>query len=659
MERNRILTLLCAATLALAAAGCADEEQQTNTPDDEGGIVYADEEINIVPLDTDATRAQLMTYNGTDGTDALKNYYVYAHDGSQWLDQMGLNSGNGDAAAYYWRSFIGTRGWDSNWKLDTDPQRWPVKGTNRTVTFYGLANGYGINNHGLKKPDGNPADPWSESGATVLGNIAQSGGPHLYYKVPLDPINGQIDLLGSYKTVSYNASYPKQVGMEFNHLLSHLIVKVRKADVGPDALKVVGVTLLNLKTQGSLQLNLIPQGSGEEFDYEGSPLTLWQTSGVPEDYDEIDPKTLRAGDDLILTNDVEARAPIGTRAAGSSENVMSLSDNYRFMIMPQAFSTIAEMPGPSFSKGDAPTEGFCIQVRYQTAYTPSVDVYAWFQPTLSSDAAREHTFEIGTEYVVTCDLTYVEGMDYVEVENSTRAGTTKWALGNLGQTYLPNPWSSPAPPALWETSHQTHEYMGWLFQWGRGDYHEGTAHWNPEDCMTEGLWETYDGQLTGNDDTAAGTKFIQVDTENTNWGSWQSESSVWNPCPDGWRLPDQNELSTLWTAMQPGNGSHKNGWAYKTGSSTVPYLFLPSNPALLCNNTPWKWNDLQWDQDNDWCWTVLWSATWSGGAPVPMSLTFWQTEPSVTPEYGYNETSNAYPVRCVKEESVTLPARKR
>lgn len=165
-----------------------------------------------------------------------------------------------------------------------------------------------------------------------------------------------------------------------------------------------------------------------------------------------------------------------------------------------------------------------------------------------------------------------------------------WLNNNLGAHYA-NMNNAAFNPVQQAAAISDYDAYGSLFQWGRySDGHELTT-WSSSSSGSPVL-----GGLTGinpTTDTPGHHYFVIEETHPSDWrvpqnnNLWQGENGINNPCPQGYRLPTENELSTLITSegiissadglssalafSLPGYHSNSNGNTYE-GNQKGYYL---------------------------------------------------------------------------------------
>ena len=145
-----------------------------------------------------------------------------------------------------------------------------------------------------------------------------------------------------------------------------------------------------------------------------------------------------------------------------------------------------------------------------------------------------------------------------------------WLNNNLGAHYA-NINHASFNPAQQATGATDHLAYGSLFQWGRKpDGHELITY------TKGGNGTAANGTTTTrpNADTAANASFITINTGNYDWRGttqndalWATEASANNPCPVGFRVPTNAELTTLVTSSSIFNSATAASSAMKF---TVP-----------------------------------------------------------------------------------------
>lgn len=155
-----------------------------------------------------------------------------------------------------------------------------------------------------------------------------------------------------------------------------------------------------------------------------------------------------------------------------------------------------------------------------------------------------------------------------------------WLNNNLGAHYS-NINHASFNPAQQATSATDHLAYGSLYQWGRRpDGHELITWTNG----TTGTAVNGTTTTRPNADTAANALFITINSGNYDWRGttqndvlWATEASTNNPCPVGFKVPTNAELTTLVTSSSITNSATAASSAMKF---TVPGLRNRSNGSL-------------------------------------------------------------------------------
>ncbi len=132
----------------------------------------------------------------------------------------------------------------------------------------------------------------------------------------------------------------------------------------------------------------------------------------------------------------------------------------------------------------------------------------------------------------------------------TAADGNVWLNNNLGANYS-NMNHAQFSPTQQATAHDDHHAYGSLFQWGRySDGHELINYTN----STTGTLVNGITSINATSDTPVNNLFITEGSSPNDWrvpqnnNLWQGESGINNPCPQGYRLPTEAEMTALISA---------------------------------------------------------------------------------------------------------------
>ena len=133
----------------------------------------------------------------------------------------------------------------------------------------------------------------------------------------------------------------------------------------------------------------------------------------------------------------------------------------------------------------------------------------------------------------------------------TAADGHVWLNNNLGANYSNMNKPTLFNPSQQATSHDDYHAYGSLFQWGR--YSDGHELINYTSSST-GTGVHTPIPINSISDTPGNPFFILENVSPFDWRTpqnnnlWQGEAGINNPCPQGYRLPTESELSALFTA---------------------------------------------------------------------------------------------------------------
>jgi len=239
----------------------------------------------------------------------------------------------------------------------------------------------------------------------------------------------------------------------------------------------------------------------------------------------------------------------------------------------------------------------------------------------------------------------VETSSLPDFEEGVVINGIRWATRNLdcGGCFVPNDYDPGAH-----------------YQWGRQtDGHECSSLLH--DNAVSGADLDLNGQVATT--SAAYGKFIRhigqpagdwrIPLDVTRWNGGTESSplkTVSDPCPAGWRVPTQTELSSLvqtanvtavWTFDY--NSSRVNGTVF-TDNATLTSIFLPAADGRSCCD------GTLWDGGGNNYWSgYYWSSTESSG--LPGYITVLDTDHSGVQKINEGfQLMNGLSVRCVKDE---------
>jgi uncharacterized protein (TIGR02145 family) len=202
-----------------------------------------------------------------------------------------------------------------------------------------------------------------------------------------------------------------------------------------------------------------------------------------------------------------------------------------------------------------------------------------------------------------------------------------WLNNNLGAHYsnINHPSFNLAQQATSATDHLAY---GSLFQWGRRpDGHELITWTNG----TTGTAVNGTTTTRPNADTAANALFITINSGNFDWRGttqndvlWATEASTNNPCPVGFKVPTNAELTTLVTSSSIANSA--------TAASSAMKFTVPGSR-----------NDSSGSLSDVGSYGDYWSSSVSGATASSRTFSAGGTD---TDDYG---RANGLTVRCLKD----------
>ena len=126
--------------------------------------------------------------------------------------------------------------------------------------------------------------------------------------------------------------------------------------------------------------------------------------------------------------------------------------------------------------------------------------------------------------------------------------------------------------------------------------------------------------------------------------AWTSSKNTNDPCPSGYRVPTKNEWASIINANTPWNDVTGASWSnsatnYSSGRTAGSYLYLPAAGYRYGNN-----GALDWRGTAGWYWSS--TSVVSNSASYNLLI---QPSYVTAADYGTNNRTNAYSVRCIKE----------
>lgn len=189
--------------------------------------------------------------------------------------------------------------------------------------------------------------------------------------------------------------------------------------------------------------------------------------------------------------------------------------------------------------------------------------------------------------------------------------------------------------------------LGLLYQWGRKDPFLGSSSISDDVVAKSTItWPSYvsSSSSTGTIDyaTANPTTFISYNSINYDWQynqdntRWQSEKTIYDPCPAGWRVPDGGS-NGVWRTAGFDNTTYdgtNEGFSFSISSPSTTWY-----PASGCRYS----NDgsLNYVGDYGYCWSA---SPNSNNAYLLGFSNYGFVDPS-----NYDHRARGYSVRCLQE----------
>jgi hypothetical protein len=348
-----------------------------------------------------------------------------------------------------------------------------------TVNFYGFS-------------------PASANGVTNA-LAGQSDPPSIDYELPGHSVNTSIaldkqeDLLVVNHTNDYAHEGASGVALNFRHALSRILVQA-KSD-GLNGFTVLGVTLKNIKSSGTLDLSLFPKDA-DAFPYPVDNATI-DTVGYQTFWDTT------AGTDGDLVADIPTG---GVIVSGSKTDYTDIiGDDDALYVIPQENAEISSLTKATNITGNSSftSTQFYIEITYKEDGPGAAVTYAVPVPAIVGDAyASSLAFEMERQYTFQFELfgnnkpiriTKVTASDYDKVDQKEPL-RTQWAGSNI---YWDGTKLTFADSD--STGKPIEQYQGVFFRWGSlvGISPSGTT-WAPQKTYVpdvtavDGSWSVID-----------------------------------------------------------------------------------------------------------------------------------------------------------------------
>jgi len=188
--------------------------------------------------------------------------------------------------------------------------------------------------------------------------------------------------------------------------------------------------------------------------------------------------------------------------------------------------------------------------------------------------------------------------------------------------------------------------LGLLYQWGRKDPFLGSASvTEAKEAASTGTWSVVSGSSASMYDAEANPMTFYTSMYLPN-GSWQSQKTVYDPCPAGWRVPDGGDAG-VWAKALGSSSSFTDGSLYDSVNKGMNFSGRFSSASTI-------WYPASGSRNNS-----------SGGlGNVGYNGCYWSCSPREDNDYAYylgfnsngyvhpsssNNRANGYPVRCLQE----------
>ncbi len=194
--------------------------------------------------------------------------------------------------------------------------------------------------------------------------------------------------------------------------------------------------------------------------------------------------------------------------------------------------------------------------------------------------------------------------------------------------------------------------LGLFYQWGRKDPFLGSSDIDEnEKALSTGEWTASDAQASNDAARENPMTFYTGENNCLPDGNWQSQKTVYDPCPAGWRVPDGGSNDVWKKAL--GKSGRLTGYTVDKKNKGIEFGgILGSSESIwypgagLLSNSDFRLSNVR-----VYTYGYYWTATENTGKNSAWIFYFnYSGDLQVANEFYVISRSNGYSVRCCKEK---------
>jgi len=560
--------------------------------------------VNI-PLDGSASTSSPSTttrgllVSGTDAPVGSFGILGYVVPNGNWNSFL--------IPSFMYNTQVTRQGTSGNYTFQYYPSKyWPTEGTD-LVKFFAY---YPYNGNGI-----------------ALSPPTTAGYPDITY-VPSTTVSDQVDLMYASPSAVNNQSNGSAVGLSFSHALTRIAFSVECSS--SNVIKVQSIALTGIKSKGTFSYNPYVLWTLSSLSTDTTTYKVSTSDGalIPEasqtlntsNYQNITsysgnllllPQSLTSANWLVVKYTVDGVAMVSNLNLPSTKWMMGQNINYQLNL------------------GTYPPNSYIVNPSTTSAVTLDIPITLvnkfWGNTSYGNDA----TYVIGSSDAWTADIVWQDVSGLVNLTTSSGMGPNgnitvsvpaNSASGNAvigikktgttGYAWSWHVWVTGYNPSITNSEINGYTcmnynlgttnftpgqaYKGLYYQWGRKDpFPQASA-------LSSNTQEPINGSVMGITNTPVvvtnnlanavenpATFYYGTSTDNSDWYSstssqnnnlWNSVKTIYDPCPQGWKVMPSTAYSTFststmtysssnhsWTHTASGTFWPESGYLYNTG----------------------------------------------------------------------------------------------